>query len=64
VGFFGIGAGTPLNSDPPVQGGLEKSKISGGGTNFVLLVHALPGPNKLREAKPSILLSLFRGINN
>jgi hypothetical protein len=25
------------------------------GTNFELLVHVLPGPNKQREAKPSML---------
>jgi hypothetical protein len=55
VGFFGIGAGTPLNSDPPVHFGLKSSKISGMGTNFEL--HALPGTNKQREAKPSIPLS-------
>jgi hypothetical protein len=29
-----------------VQGGLDPSKISGVGTNFGLLVHVLPGPNK------------------
>jgi hypothetical protein len=40
-----------------LQGGLENSKISGMGTSFGLLVHVLPGPNKQREAKPSILLS-------
>jgi hypothetical protein len=32
-------------------------KISGVGTNFGLLVHVLPGPNKQREAKTGILLS-------
>jgi hypothetical protein len=40
-----------------VQGGLENSKISGVGTNFGLLVHVFPGPNKQREAKPSIIFS-------
>jgi hypothetical protein len=40
-----------------LQGGLENSKISGVGTNFGLLVYVLPGPNKQREAKPSIILS-------
>ena len=42
-----------------VQGGLENSKISGVGTNFGLqvLAHVLSGPNKQREAKPSISLS-------
>jgi hypothetical protein len=47
-----------------VHGGLENSKTSGVGTNFGLLVHKLPGPNKQREAKPSILLSRARGLNN
>jgi hypothetical protein len=32
--------------------GVVPSKISGVGTNFGLLVHVLPGPNKQREAKP------------
>ena len=44
-----------------VQGGLVPSKISGvgtfPGTNFGLLVHVLPGPNKQRALKPSALLS-------
>jgi hypothetical protein len=40
-----------------VQGGLGIRKISGVGTNFWLLVHVLPGTNKQREAKPSMLLS-------
>jgi hypothetical protein len=40
-----------------MQGGLENSKISGVGTNFGLLVHLLPGPNKQREAKPSTFLA-------
>jgi hypothetical protein len=39
------------------QGGLDSNKISGVGTNFGLLVHVLPGPNKQLEAKPSIFLS-------
>jgi hypothetical protein len=39
-----------------LQGGLEKSKISGVGTNFGLLVYVVPGPNKQRALKPSILL--------
>jgi hypothetical protein len=29
-----------------LQGGLDSNKISGVGTNFELLVHVLPGPNK------------------
>jgi hypothetical protein len=40
-----------------LQGGFDPSKISGGGTNFGLLVHVLPGPKKQREAKKSALLS-------
>ena len=40
-----------------VQGGLVPSKISGVGTNIGLLVHVLPGPNKQRAFKPSMLLS-------
>jgi hypothetical protein len=35
----------------PVQGGLDPNKISGVGTNFGLLVHVLPGPNKQRAWK-------------
>jgi hypothetical protein len=38
------------------RGGLEISK-SGVGTDFGLLVRVIPGPNKQREAKSSILLS-------
>jgi len=34
----------------------DPSKISGVGTSFGLLVHVLPGPNKERARKPSILL--------
>ena len=33
------------------QGLFFPDKISGVGTNFGLLVHILPGPNKEREAK-------------
>jgi hypothetical protein len=40
-----------------VQGVLVPSKISGVGSNFGLLLHVLPGPNKQRAFKPSILLS-------
>jgi hypothetical protein len=40
-----------------LQGGLDPNKISGVGTNFGLLVHILPGPNKKREAKLRTLLS-------
>jgi hypothetical protein len=36
-----------------LQGGLVPNKISGVGTNFGLLVHDLPGPNKQREATRS-----------
>ena len=49
--------GSEADFVPPLQGGLDPNKISGVGTNFGLLVHVLPGPNKQREAKPSILLS-------
>jgi hypothetical protein len=35
-----------------LQGGLDPNKISGMGTIFGLLVHALPGPNKRRVCKP------------
>jgi len=47
-----------------VQGGTDLSKISGVGTIFGLLVHVLPGPNKRRVCKPSMLLSWIRGENN
>jgi|AntAceMinimDraft_5_1070358.scaffolds.fasta_scaffold06130_1 hypothetical protein len=40
-----------------LQGGLVPNKISGVGTNFRLLVHVLPGPNKKRACKPRILMS-------
>jgi hypothetical protein len=40
-----------------VHGGLVPSKISGVGTNFGLLVHVLPGPNKQRAFEQSMLLS-------
>jgi len=40
-----------------LQGGLVPSKISGVGTNIGLLVHVLPGLNKQRAFKPSMLLS-------
>ena len=47
---------------------LDPNKISGvgtcSGTNFGLLVHVLPGPNKQRAFKPNILLSLIRKRNN
>jgi hypothetical protein len=34
-----------------VQGGLDPSKISGVGADFVLLVRVLPGPNTVNNAK-------------
>jgi hypothetical protein len=34
------------------------------GTNFGLLVHVLPGPNKRRAWKPSMILSLAWGKNS
>jgi hypothetical protein len=37
-----------------VQGGLVPNKISGVGTNFGLLVHVLPGPNRLHSGKPPL----------
>ena len=39
------------------QGELVPSKISGVGTNFGLLVHVLPGPNKRFVLKRSMVLS-------
>ena len=39
-----------------LQGVFDPNKISGVGTNFGLLVHVLPGPNKQRAWKPSISL--------
>jgi len=46
-----------LNSEVPVQGGLDPNKISGEGTTFGLLVHVLPGPYKRRALEPSMILS-------
>ena len=46
-----------IYTSQPLQGGLVPNKISGVGTNFGLLVHVLPGPNKQRALKPSMLLS-------
>jgi hypothetical protein len=40
-----------------VQGGLVPNKISGVGTNFGLLVHVLPGPNKQRARISCMVLS-------
>jgi hypothetical protein len=40
-----------------VQGVFYSNKISGISTNFGLLVHVLPGPNKQRALKKSMLLS-------
>jgi hypothetical protein len=39
------------------QGVIYPNKISGVGTNFGLLVHVLPGPNKQREANENFILS-------
>jgi hypothetical protein len=47
-----------------LQGGLDPNKISGVGTDFGLLVHVLPGPNKQRGLKPSMLLSWILRQNN
>jgi hypothetical protein len=46
-----------LKLELELQGGLVPNMISGVGTNFGLLVHVLPGPNKQRGLKPSIFLS-------
>jgi hypothetical protein len=48
-----------LNSDPPysgslLQGEFDTNKSSGVGTDFGLLVHVLPGPNKWRVWKQNI----------
>jgi hypothetical protein len=40
-----------------LQGVFYPNKISGVGTKFGLLLHVLPGPNKKRVGKPSIVLS-------
>ena len=50
-------AGYTRSALHPCTSGLVPNKISGMGTNFGLLVHLLPGPNKQRALKPSILLS-------
>jgi hypothetical protein len=44
-------------SHADVHGLLDPNKISGVGKIFGLLVHILPGPNKKREFKRSIILS-------
>jgi|AntAceMinimDraft_1070359.scaffolds.fasta_scaffold403491_1 hypothetical protein len=41
----------------PVEGAFDASKISGVGTNFGLVVDILPGPNKQRALKSSMILS-------
>jgi hypothetical protein len=46
-----------------LQGGLDLNKISGVGTIFGLLLHVLPGPNKRRVCKTSLILSCMRGLN-
>jgi hypothetical protein len=38
-----------------LQGELDPNKISGLGTNFGLLLYVLPGPNKQRACKPSMI---------
>ena len=49
---------SPIAKLPLVlQGVFFPNKISGVGTNFGLLVHVLPGPNKQRAFEPSALLS-------
>jgi hypothetical protein len=40
-----------------VKGGLDPNKISGVGTNFGLIIHVLPGPNKRHVCKKSLILS-------
>jgi hypothetical protein len=51
-------ASIPPCSFDLLQGGLVPSKISGVGTNFGLLVHVLPWPNKRLLYKPSIIFEL------
>ena len=48
---------TVIDLSVGVQGGLVSSKISGVGANFGLLVHVLPGLNKQRARKLSMLMS-------
>jgi len=43
---------------------LDPNKIIGVGTIFGQLVHVLPGPNKQRLSKHSIILSWIRGQSN
>jgi hypothetical protein len=43
--------------DLGLQGELDPNKISGVGAIFGLLVHVLPGQNKQRACKPSLILS-------
>jgi hypothetical protein len=60
--FFDLDIENPLGRGT-LQGGLVQSKISGVGTNCGLLVHVLPGPNKRRVCKPSMILSWAREQN-
>ena len=59
--FGGISSGIPrLNTARwwlALQGGLDSNKISGVGKIFGLLVHVLPGMNKQRAPKSSMVLS-------
>jgi hypothetical protein len=59
-----IGTFIGLHGQNWVQGGLVPNKISGGGTNFWLLLDVVPGPNKQRALKPSTLLSRILRQNN
>jgi hypothetical protein len=47
-----------------VQGVFSPNKISGVGTNFGLLVHVFPRPNKQHVRQPSMPLSRIREQNN
>jgi hypothetical protein len=47
----------PCSQVSSLQGVLYPNKISGVGTDFGLLVHVLPGPNKRRVEKRGIVLS-------
>jgi len=54
AGYFSVSTGGIQSKQDQV---FSPNKISGVGTNFELLVHVLPGPNKQRGRQPSILLS-------
>ena len=51
-----------LGKKTPPYRGLDSSKISGVATNFGVLVHALPGPNKQRALKKKQSASLLHSF--